>query len=104
MAEQRVGSGPEEMWAREREEEERERCSTSESDWGTILVTGEDSMKTVSKQVLGGRKFLMMAVADMSGEREDMVENMVALVHFLSYIITAYFVHLKMPDKLNRQK
>ena len=31
-------------------------------------------MKTVSKQVFGGRKFLMMAVLDMSGDREAEVE------------------------------
>jgi len=32
-------------------------------------VTGLDSMKTVSKQELGGRKVRMMAVVDMSGVR-----------------------------------
>ena len=53
------------MWEREWWEEERERCSTSEEAWGTILVTGEHSMNTVSKQVLGGRQ-----VRGNSGERE----------------------------------
>ena len=54
------------MCASECCEEDLERCSTSELDWGTILVTGELSMKTVSKQVLGGRKFRIMAVVDIS--------------------------------------
>jgi len=55
-------------------EEERERCNTSELDWGTILVTGELSMNTVSKQVLGGKKFLMIAVVDISDVNRGVVD------------------------------
>lgn len=61
-----VGRGPELICESECWEDERERCKTSELDWGTILVTGELSMNTVSKQVFGGKKFLMIAVVDIS--------------------------------------
>lgn len=84
MAECLVGRGPELICESECCEDDRERCKTSELDWGTILVTGELSMNTVSKQVFGGKKFLMIAVVDISdvsrgvpdvldtsGERED---------------------------------
>lgn len=85
------------MWERECWEEDLERCKTSELDWGTILVTGELSMNTVSKQVFGGKKFLMIAVVDisdvslgvvdvldMSGEREEepLLEKNVELDEF----------------------
>ena len=78
MAECLVGRGPELMCASECCEEDLERCSTSELDWGTILVTGELSMKTVSKQVLGGRKFRIMAVVDISEVNLGVIEVLVA--------------------------
>ena len=56
-------------------EDERERCKISELDWGTILVTGELSMKTVSKQVFGGKKFLMIAVVDISDVSRGVVPD-----------------------------
>merc|ERR1719309_1142469 len=56
-----------------------EKCSVSASACGTILVTGLDSIKTVSKQELGGRKVLIIAVVDMSELREVelLLENVV---------------------------
>ena len=66
VAECLVGRGPELICESECCEDDRERCKTSELDWGTILVTGELSMNTVSKQVFGGKKFLMIAVVDIS--------------------------------------
>jgi len=58
------------MWERERLDPDLEKWRVSVSAWGTILVTGLDSMKTVSKQEFGGRNVRMMAVVDMSGVRE----------------------------------
>ena len=58
------------MWDRERLDPDLEKWRVSVSACGTILVTGLDSMKTVSKQELGGRKVRMMAVVDMSGVME----------------------------------
>ena len=46
--------------------------SVSVSAWGTILVTGLLPRNTVSKQELGGRKVFMMAVVDMSGDKEEL--------------------------------
>ena len=45
-------------------------CRVSLSACGTILVTGLLPRKTVSKHEFGGRKVLMMAVVDMSGDSE----------------------------------
>ena len=61
------------MWVKDRPLADLWRCSVSFSFCGTILVMGLSSMKAVSKHVLGGRKVLMMAVADMSGERTEPV-------------------------------